>query len=574
MRSVTRRRVLKTGLAGAVLLAAWPGAVGAEVAAEFLPHLEQGAGSAPWGVAIGPDGLIYVTDSRLHQLAAQSPDGGIVRVLAESGSGPGQVRRPQGVVVSPEGEVYVVDGGNRRVQVFDPEGELLRQWGRRGSDPGEFSAPRGIALDAFGDVYVADGFNDRIQKFDRDGEFLLAWGSRGRAPGQFSTPTGIAIGGSQTVYVADTFRDRVQAFELDGSFAAVVVEAPEVRNPIGLAVDSADRLYISTDVDHGLVVIENDGTTAGTIGSEGDEDGEFQFPRGVAVDETGRAYVADSLNHRVQTFRTGLEQFTPAAEAADLAIGVAARAPLTSATEHNLTNWLVRLDGQLRVVPFAAYFTATGEIDRWGWPISEPLLESSGTVTQYFQRGVMDWTVDADGRQAMLPRAVWDFLGGGRGGAPDLGVEPDVVSDQPGELVGTWGHRVSNFAIDGTEIGFLDFFNTYGGEAQFGAPRTEARQDTGAAGTLYTDDAPFGVIRQYFQNAVFEYAPDRPQPVRLRLIGESLRDRLYPSWNDLPVLRGSGRRRAGAVGRHPEDVGRFAEVTRGRGRRIRFFARS
>ena len=285
MRSVTRRRVLKTGLAGAVLLAAWPGAVGAEVAAEFLPHLEQGAGSAPWGVAIGPDGLIYVTDSRLHQLAAQSPDGGIVRVLAESGSGPGQVRRPQGVVVSPEGEVYVVDGGNRRVQVFDPEGELLRQWGRRGSDPGEFSAPRGIALDAFGDVYVADGFNDRIQKFDRDGEFLLAWGSRGRAPGQFSTPTGIAIGASQTVYVADTFRDRVQAFELDGSFAAVVVEAPEVRNPIGLAVDTADRLYISTDVDHGLVVIEHDGTTAGTIGTEGDEDGEFQFPRGVDMDE-------------------------------------------------------------------------------------------------------------------------------------------------------------------------------------------------------------------------------------------------------------------------------------------------
>ncbi|MDE2869563.1 MAG: NHL repeat-containing protein [Chloroflexota bacterium] len=536
MRPFTRRRVLKTGLAGAVLLATWPAAVGAEVAVEFLPNLEQGAGSAPWGVAIGPDGLIYVTDSRLHQLAAQSPDGGIVRVLAESGSGPGQVRRPQGVVVSPDGEVYVVDGGNRRVQVFDLEGELLRRWGRHGSDPGEFSAPRGIALDAFGDVYVADGFNDRIQKFDREGEFLLAWGSRGRTPGQFSTPTGIAIGASQTVYVADTFRDRVQAFETDGSFVEMVVEAPDVRNPIGLAVDTGDRLYISTDVDHGLVVVENDGATAGTIGSEGDEDGQFQFPRSVAVDETGRTYVADSLNHRVQTFRTGLEQFTPPTEAADLAIGVAARTPLTSATEHNLTNWLVRLDGQLRVVPFAAYFTATGGIDRWGWPISEPLLESSGTITQYFQRGVMDWTADAEGRRAMLPRPVWDFLGGGRGGAPDLGTEPDVLSDQPGVLVGTWGHRVSDFAVDGTEVGFLEFFNTYGGEAQFGAPRTEARPDTGAAGTLYTDDAPSGVIRQYFQNAVFEYAPNRPQPVRLRLIGQSLRDRLYPAWSGHPTF--------------------------------------
>ena len=533
MNRVTRRRVLRAGLVGAVALAFVPAAVGAEIAADFLPDLEQGAGSAPWGVAVGPDGLIYVTDSRLHQLAAQSPDGGIVRVLAESGSGEGELRRPQGVAVSPEGEVYVVDGGNRRVQVFDLQGEFLRQWGRRGSDPGEFSAPRGIALDAFGHVYVADGFNDRVQKFDRDGEFLLAWGARGRAPGQFSTPTGIAVGASQFIYVADTFRDRIQAFDPDGSFVRVVTETPDIRNPIGLAVDSADRLYITDDIDHRLTIVDSEGETLGTVGAEGREDGEFQFPRGAAVDEAGRVYVADSLNHRVQTFRTNLQQVTPPAEAADLTIGVATRAPLPSSTAHNLSNWLVRLEGQLRVAPFAAYFTATGGLDRWGWPISEPLLESAGTVSQYFQRGVMDWTDDTQGGRAMFPRPVWDFLGGGRGGAPDLGVESNVISDQPGELVGTWGHRVSNFAIDGTEVGFLDFFNAYGRQAQFGAPRTEARPDTGAAGTLYTPDAPLGVIRQYFQNAVFEFAPDRPQPVRLRLIGESLRDRLYPTWSDL-----------------------------------------
>ena len=405
MSRLTRRRVLRAGLASAAALLAVPAAVGADVAADFLPTLEQGAGSAPWGVAIGPDGLIYVTDSRLHQLAAQSPDGGVVRVLASSGSGPGQLRRPQGVAVSPEGEVYVVDGGNRRVQVFDLLGELRRQWGRRGSDPGEFDAPRGIALDAFGDVYVADGFNDRVQKFSRDGEFLLAWGERGRSPGQFSTPTGIAVGASQTIYVADTFRDRVQAFDPDGSFVRVVTEPSVIRNPIGVAVDSADRLYITEDVDHRLVVVESDGTAVGTIGSEGRLDEEFQFPRGVAVDEAGRVYVADSLNHRVQTFRTSLQQFTPPAEAADLAIGVAARAPLTSSTAHNLTNWLVRLDGQLRVAPFAAYFTATGGIDRWGWPISEPVQESAGEVSQYFQRAVMDWTADAqDGRAMFLAR--------------------------------------------------------------------------------------------------------------------------------------------------------------------------
>ncbi len=536
MNRVSRRRVIRAGLTGALGLAAGSTVAGADIAAEFLPNLEQGAGSAPWGVAVGPDGLVYVTDSRLHQLAAQAPGGGIVRVLASAGSRPGELRRPQSVTVSPEGEVFVVDGGNRRVQVFDREGGFLRAWGRRGSDPGEFSSPRGIALDAFGDVYVADGFNDRVQKFDRDGEFLLAWGTRGRAPGQFGTPTGIAVGASQVVYVADTFRDRVQAFELDGSFVRVVAEAPVIRTPVGLDVDSADRLYITDDVDQRLSIIESNGTTVGSVGSEGRLAGEFQFPRGVAVDEAGRVYAADSLNHRVQSLRTGLQQFAPPVEATDLAVGVATRAPLTSPTAHNLTNWLVRRSGRVQVTPFAAYFTTTGGIDRWGWPISEPLLESDGTVTQYFQRGVMDWTADAVGRQAVTPRAAWDFLGGGRGGAPDLGVEAHVLSDQPGDLIGTWGHRVSNFAIDGTETGFLDFFNTYGGESQFGAPRTEARPDTGAAGTLFTDDAPRGVIRQYFQNAVFELAPDRPQPVRLRLIGQKLRDRLYPAWESLAVF--------------------------------------
>lgn len=536
MTRFTRRRVAYAGLAGAVGLAAGATMVGADIAAEFLPNLEQGAGSAPWDVAVGPDGLIYVTDSRLHQLAAQAPGGGIVRVLASAGSGPGELRRPQGVTVSPEGEVFVVDAGNRRVQVFDLQGGFLRAWGGRGSDPGKFSSPRGIALDVFGDVYVADGFNDRVQKFNRDGEFLLAWGARGRAPGQFSTPAGIAVGSSQLVYVADTFRDRVQAFELDGSFVRVVVEAPVIRNPVGLDVDTADRLYITDDIDQRLFIIESNGTTAGSIGSEGRQTGAFQFPRGVAVDEAGRVYAADSLNHRVQSLRTGLPQYVPPVEAPDLAIGVVTRAPLTSPTAHNLTNWLVRRSGEVRVTPFAAYFTATGGIDRWGWPISEPLLESEGTVTQYFQRGVMDWRAGAARGQAVIPRAVWDFIGGGRGGAPDLGVEAHVMSDQPGELIGTWGHRVSNFAVDGTETGFLDFFNTYGGEAQFGAPRTEARPDTGAAGTLYMDDAPFGVIRQYFQNAVIELAPDRPQPVRLRLIGQALRDRLYPAWEGLAAF--------------------------------------
>ena len=45
---------------------------------------------------------------------------------------------------------------------------------------------------------------------------------------------------------------------------------------------------------------------------------------------------------------------------------------------------------------------------------------------------------------------------------------------------------------------------------------------------LAIEDADPGVIRQYFQAAVFEHHPGSPEPVQLRLLGDAVRDRIYP----------------------------------------------
>ena len=485
--------------------------------------------SGPWGVAADGAGSLYVTDARSSGLLRRAIDGSSTQLIAGGGAGAGRLRRPQGVAVAPNGEVFVVDGGNRRIQVFGPDGAVRRAWGRRGGAPGEFNAPRGIALDANGFVYVADGFNDRIQKFTVDGTFVTTWGNRGRGPGQFSTPTGIAVGPSGTVYVADTFRDRIQAFTSEGAFVLVVAQTPALRNPIGIAVDLAERIYVTEDVDHRVVIFDADGSRLGGFGGEGVAAGRFQFPRDLDVDEGGVVYVADSFNHRVQAFQTSLPSLVPPQDAEDLAIGVALTGPLESPLPHNLADYRVRLSGRLWTIEFRSFYQSSGGLERWGWPISEPLREDVDTVSQYFQRGVMDWASDGRGGRQIYPRPVWDFIGGGRGGAPDLGVESDVLSDQPGDVVGDWGHRVSNFAIDGTEIGFKDFFDRLGGRPMFGAPRSDARLDSGLSGTLFDSTAPRGVIRQYFQNAVFEYVPAALQPVRLRLLGDELRNRRYPN---------------------------------------------
>ncbi len=546
-----RRRTVLAGIAAAPLLLGRPRASEAETDWEIEAQLVRthDGFAAPWGIALDKSGSVYITDSRIGRVVRRSPDSSNTQIIALAGRAQGSVRRPQGIAVSPDGEVYVVDGGNRRIQVFGPDGVFRRAWGRSGSGDGHFNVPRSLAVGPDNALYVADGFNDRIQKFELDGEFVTTWGKRGRGPTEFSTPTGIAVSRTGMVYVTDTFRDRIQVFQPDGTFVRFIGAPPLLRNPIGIAVDEAARVYVTEDVDHRVTVFDHRGDFVGRFGGEGTEDEQFQFPRDIAVDELGDVYVADSLNHSVKVFATDLPSLVPPDDPEDLAAGVALSDPLTSELPHNLVDLRVRLDGRLWTVDFRHYYESTGGLVRWGWPISEPLRESASVVSQYFQRGVMDWSPDGRGERSLFPRPTWELLGGGRGGSLNMGVEPHVTSTQEGAVVGTWNHRVSNFAVDGTFVGFEDFYEQYGGQAQFGAPRTEARTDTGEPGTVMDPRASRGVIRQYFQNAVLEHVPGLEPPVELRLIGDSLRDRLYPNggWRGLAPFQDAAAVEVGEV---------------------------
>ena len=125
-----------------------------------------------------------------------------------------------------------------------------------------------------------------------------------------------------------------------------------------------------------------------------------------------------------------------------------------------------------------------------------------------------------EGGRLVERRLVWDYIGGGVEGAPDLGVEPHLLSDQPGDLHGPWGHRVSDYTVDGTFTGFFAFFTTLGGVNSFGNPKTEARYDDDPRAVLGIAGADSAVIRQYFQAAVLEFHPDDvSQPVKVYLLG-------------------------------------------------------
>ncbi|MXX65530.1 MAG: hypothetical protein F4Z40_00595 [Chloroflexi bacterium] len=198
---------------------------------------------------------------------------------------------------------------------------------------------------------------------------------------------------------------------------------------------------------------------------------------------------------------------------------------------HNIPDLDVVIDGQTLSADFLSHFRRTGEIERWGYPTSEVLALEPNTLTQFYQRGVVDFHNVGDG-WVVERRLAWDYVGGGRGGSPDLGVEEGITNPHPGAVSGPWGHKISNFAIDGTETGFGDFFRRLGGLAAFGFPKTDARADAEQAGTLQIPGATPGFIRQYFQSAVLEHHPyDAAAPVKLTLLGDTLRNVLVPGFS-------------------------------------------
>lgn len=117
------------------------------------------------GIAIGHDGLIWVTDKWNGQIMVFDSDGNLDRKLTVP---PGDNNYfLNGIALDSEQIAYVTDGRNDRINVIGPYGRLLAEWGSSGSAPGQFSGPSSLALDADGKIYVIDSRNHRIQVFER-----------------------------------------------------------------------------------------------------------------------------------------------------------------------------------------------------------------------------------------------------------------------------------------------------------------------------------------------------------------------------------------------------------------------
>lgn len=157
-----------------------------------------------------------------------------------SGTGDGQFLFPSGVAVAPNGSVYVTEGNeaNARVQRFTADGGFLGKFGSAGTGPGQFKQAFCVAVAPDGRVYVLDNYQGNIQRFSAGGTYEASW-SAGANPGEF------AIGPAEEFYVVihATGSDSVAKYTANGDFVTSwPAGSPFQVNDV--AVDAAGNVYV------------------------------------------------------------------------------------------------------------------------------------------------------------------------------------------------------------------------------------------------------------------------------------------------------------------------------------------
>jgi predicted membrane-bound mannosyltransferase/sugar lactone lactonase YvrE len=278
----------------------------------------QSTFSAPRGIAVAPDGSLFVADSRNHRIVHLDSTGlylnswGSYANVLEGPAPEGTFNEPWGVAVGPDGLVYVADTWNHRIQVFTPEGNFVRMWSEwlvQGVVD-NFWGPRGIAVDAQGHVLVTDTGKQRVVVFDSEGNYLTQFGERGLAKGQLDEPVGIAVDPTGKVYIADTWNNRVQVFAPNADFTVYTsvltweVDAwtsDSLDNKPFIALSPEGEVYI-TDPDLGRVIrFDSEGNFLQLWGGY-DNSYLMGIISGIAVNQDGTVWVSDALNNTLLVF--------------------------------------------------------------------------------------------------------------------------------------------------------------------------------------------------------------------------------------------------------------------------------
>ncbi len=139
------------------------------------------------------------------------------------------------------------------------------------------------------------------------------------ASARFNNPVGIAIDGNNNIYVADQSNYRIRKITSAGTVSTFAGEdisvsyifgsgaAPTLYYPSGVTLDANGNAYIADSYNHQIKKVSPSGsvTSFAGLGLEGfangkNKEAQFSYPNDVVLDASGNIYVADLENHSIR----------------------------------------------------------------------------------------------------------------------------------------------------------------------------------------------------------------------------------------------------------------------------------
>lgn len=322
---------------------------------EGLPGSQTHCNAVEAGIWADPDGTVYWSDcsGRLRRYDGQT--GLVTTVLGgisvhdEEVATAGFLNGPGGLAVGPEGAIYIADVWNQRIRRIDPASGMIQTVAGNGARAfgGDNEAataaylgnPHDVAVDQQGRVLIADTRNGRIRRVERDGTIrtiagtTLPWDAgEGRWDKGDGGPAvsaciahveAVAVGPNGDIYLGDSAVGRIRKIDAttgmittiagvglpgytgDGSLAAQA----RIGAPTAIRFDATGALYFTDRAYHVVRRVDAAGmiTTVVGCGAPGfSPDGtparqaKLDQPYGLALTTDGTIYLADSRNNRVR----------------------------------------------------------------------------------------------------------------------------------------------------------------------------------------------------------------------------------------------------------------------------------
>ena len=300
----------------------------------------------PSGVTVDASGNMFIADSSNSRIRRVNT-GGIITTFAGNGafgySGDGgsataaSLNSPNSVSVDTKSNLYVADTVNNRIRkitnniITTVAGNGVAGFAGDGGLATNASLlfPQSVTADKKGNFFIADMAN-RIRKVGTNAIINTLAGKAlndgdAAVNATLNLPTGAMRDSAGNFYVADTSNHRVRKIDTNGIISTYAGNGvptfagdggaatnASLYYPYGVAVDSADNLYIADQVNRRIRKVDTNGiisTVAGKGTSSFSGDGGAAtnagiFPYGIAVDAAGDLFIADPLNSRLRKVDT------------------------------------------------------------------------------------------------------------------------------------------------------------------------------------------------------------------------------------------------------------------------------